>query len=165
MLLQGSCLYPWKLKGQILPMQLLCGCLGAKPFFSYLNDKCFIHWTISSVTNTLCFEKESLTEPGVHWLVEPQASIDLCLAMAGVTVMNHCTWLFLWVLGPDLRCSPLHSKHFAGWASRQASSYLPLHPFLFPSFVLNLSAAEHKADNKSPSESDSQLLCSIKGRG
>lgn len=48
----------------------------------HLNDKCFIHWAIPPLTFTLCFETEFLTEPGLHWLWEPQESSDLCLAIA-----------------------------------------------------------------------------------
>lgn len=132
-------MYPFKLRLQVFAMQRLCGYLGPKLFFSYLNDKCSIHWTISSVITTLCFGIKSITEPGIHWLVEPQGSIDLCLAMARVTVMHCGTWLFLWVLGTWLQMLTLAQQAFY-WLSIfpafQLSSTEPISlPFFCSQFV------------------------------
>lgn len=124
MLLQGSCLYPGKLRWEILPMQLLCGCLGAKPFFSYLNDKCFIHWTISSVTNILCFEKESLTEPGVHWLSSPRHPLTSALPWLG---------LQSWTTAPGFSCGcwDLTSDAHPCTASALLAEHLARLPVIF----------------------------------
>lgn len=52
-----------------------------------------------------------------HW---PRPGVCLCLSPppynAGVTDVSCRLWLFTWVLGPELRSSCLHDKHFTNSA-------------------------------------------------